>query len=60
LIHDPIHKAYNVNLSYRLSSAFICEIGEAANLLDSYVNEAFDGVGRLTMHCGALHKEESL
>ncbi len=41
-----------MKFAYNLSTAFFNEIGEAAGLLDSYISDAFDGIGRLTMLAG--------
>ena len=49
-----------VNFLYSLASGFIYEVSEATTLLDSYINDAFDGIGGLTMQLSSIFRKVSV
>lgn len=48
------------NLAYNMVASFFYEIGDAANMLDTYTSDAFDSIGRLTMNAGLTVRRASV
>ncbi len=49
-----------VNFIYMVSALFFYEIGEAASILDAHLSDAFDSIGKLTVHSALLARKISV